>query len=61
MHDHPVSARELEQLSPDQRAQVVTERSTADVADLDPAFRSRVDAKSRQLLEERGLLDPERR
>lgn len=61
MSDAPISAGELEQLSPDQRALLVTERSTADVADLDPTFRARVETKSRQLLEERGLLDPEHR
>jgi hypothetical protein len=59
VHDGPVPASELEQLSPDQRARVVAEHSTEGVADLDPAFRARVEAKGRQLLEERGLLDPE--
>lgn len=62
MCDGPISsAADLEQLSPDQRASLVTERSTGDLTSLDPEFRARVEAKGQRLLEERGLLDPEHR
>jgi hypothetical protein len=62
MPDRPVvSAAELEKLSPDERAKLVDERSGADLSDLDPGFRARVEETGRRLLEERGLLDSDRR
>jgi hypothetical protein len=62
MADRPVlSAAELEQLSPNERANLVNERSGGTVSDLDPAFRAQVEETGRRLLEERGLLDPDRR
>ncbi|MDZ7733916.1 MAG: hypothetical protein U5R31_13380 [Acidimicrobiia bacterium] len=62
MADQPIlSAEELEQLTPDERAKLVNERSTTDLSDLDPDFRARVEEKGRRLVEERGLLDPEHR
>jgi hypothetical protein len=56
-----VSAAELEQLSPNERAKVVHDRSAGGLSDLDPAFREAVEETGRRLLEERGLLDPDRR
>ena len=56
-----LTAAELEQLSPDERARLVNEHSAADLSDLDPEFRARVERTGRQLLENRGLLDPEHR
>jgi hypothetical protein len=62
MPDRPVlSAAELEQLSPNERANLVNERSGGDVSGLDPGFRAQVEDTGRRLLEERGLLDPDRR
>ena len=62
MPDRPVvSAAELELLSPNERARLVDERSTGGLSDLDPAFRETVEKTGRRLLEERGLLDPDRR
>ena len=55
-----VSAAEMEQMSPDERARLVNESSIDDLSELDPEFRARVEAKGRRLLEERGLLDTER-
>jgi len=57
----PLSVAGMERLSPDERARIVSERSSDDLADLDPEFRARVDATRRRLVEERGLFDPERR
>lgn len=57
----PLSVAEMERLSPDERARVVSERSSDDLAGLDPEFRARVEATAMRLVEERGLLDPERR
>ncbi len=53
------TAAEMELMSPDERARLVTE-SASSLDDLDVGFRERVEAKSRRLAEERGLLDPER-
>jgi hypothetical protein len=61
MTERPVlSATELEQLSPNERARLVDERSGGDVSDLDPGFRAKVEQTGRRLVEERGLLDPDR-
>ena len=60
--DEPnVPVADIERLSPDERARIVSERSSDDLGDLDPEFRARVEATRRRLVEERGLLDPERR
>lgn len=62
MADRPVlSAAELERLSPNERAELVDERSSSDLSDLDSGFRRRVADTGRRLLEEGGLLDPEHR
>ena len=55
-----ISAAEMEQLSPDERARLVDESSIDDLSELDPEFRARAEATGRRLLEERGLLDTER-
>jgi hypothetical protein len=61
MSDRPVlSATELEQLSPNERASLVDERSRGDLSDLDPDFRAKVEETGRRLVEKRGLLDPDR-
>lgn len=53
------SAAEMELMTPDQRARVVEEGFRDSLDDLDPAFQARVEAKSRRLVEERGLLNAE--
>ena len=53
------SAEELERLSPDERARIVREGMLASLDDLDPDFRARVEAKSRRVAEEHGLLNTE--
>ena len=53
------SADELERLSPDERARIVREGMLASLDDLDPDFRARVEAKSRRVAEEHGLLNTE--
>ncbi len=54
-----ISAAEMEQLSHDERAQLVTENMLSSINELDPAFRARVQARARKILEDRELLDPE--
>ena len=54
-----VTAAEMEQMSHDERARLVTENMLDSVDELDPAFRARVEARGRRILEDRGLLDPE--
>ena len=53
------TADELERLSPDERARIVREGMLASLDDLDPDFRARVEAKSRRVAEEHGLLNTE--
>ena len=53
------TAEELERLSPDERARIVREGMLASLDDLDPDFRARVEAKSRRVAEEHGLLNTE--
>ena len=57
--DRVIKASEMEEMSPDERARVVNDNSLDSLDGLDPAFRSRVEAKGRRILEERGLLDTE--
>jgi len=54
-----VTAAELELLSPDERARVVREGQGTSLAELDPDFRARVEATSRRIAEEHGLLNAE--
>lgn len=58
---HAIPAEELERMSPDERSRILQERSRATLEDLDPEFRARAEATGRRLLEERGLLDTDRR
>lgn len=46
-------------MTPDERARVVAAGFRDSLDGLDPKFRARVEAKSRRLAEERGLLDSE--
>ncbi len=50
----------MELLSPDERARLVVDNSVSSLDGLDAGFRDRVDAQSRRIAEERGLLDTER-
>lgn len=60
MGERPIiTAEELEKMSHDERARLVTESMQDSLDDLDPAFRARVEARGRQILEDRGLLDPD--
>ncbi|MDW3217124.1 MAG: hypothetical protein R8F63_00815 [Acidimicrobiales bacterium] len=54
-----LSAAEMEQMTPDERAQAVRDRQLQSLDQLDPKFRDQVEATGRKLLEERGLLDVE--
>ncbi|MEM7339226.1 MAG: hypothetical protein AAF467_11290 [Actinomycetota bacterium] len=58
--DRVWTVEEMEAMSPDERARVVADGFRNSLDELDPAFRARVEAKSRRILSERGLLDPER-
>lgn len=49
----------MELMSPDERARLVRQGMLTSLDDLDPEFRARVEAKSRRLAEEYGLLDTE--
>ena len=53
------TAAEMELMSPDERARIVRQGQVTSLDELDPAFRSRVEAKSRRIAEEHGLLDTE--
>jgi hypothetical protein len=54
-----LSAAQMEQMTPDQRARAVRERQLQSLDQLDPKFRDRVEETGRKLLKERGLLDVE--
>ena len=54
-----VKAEELEKLSHDERARLVNESLHESLEDLDPAFRARIEARGRKILEDRGVLDPD--
>jgi len=58
--DRVWTAAEMELMSPDQRAQIVEAGFRDSLDGLDPDFRARVEAKSLRLVQDRGLLDPER-
>ena len=53
------SAAEMELMSPDERARIVRSGMHLTLADLSPEFRARVEATSRRIAEEHGLLDAE--
>ncbi len=46
-------------MTPDERARIVAAGFRDSLDGLDPEFRARVEAKSRRIAEEYGLLDPE--
>lgn len=55
-HPEPLKAEQLFAMAPEERAQAIAARHRPlSLDDLDPAFRARVEAKSRRLVEERGL------
>lgn len=54
-----LSAAEMEQMTPNERAQAIRDRQLRSLDQLDPEFRDRVEETGRKLLEERGLLDVE--
>ena len=54
-----LSAAEMEQMTPDERAQAVRDRQLRSLDQLDPEFWDRVEKTGRKLLEERGRLDAE--
>lgn len=59
MGDRPIlKAEELETLSHDERARLVTESLHDSLDDLDPAFKAKIEARGRKILEDRGVLDP---
>lgn len=60
MADTPrlITAAELEQLTPNERAALVNERVVTDLDDLDPDLVERLRSRGRELLEARGILDP---
>ncbi len=49
----------MEAMTPDERAGAVAAGFRDSLDGLDPEFRARVEAKSRRLADERGLLDSE--
>ena len=57
--DRVWTAAEMEAMTPDERARIVAEGFRDSLDDLDPEFRARVEAKSRRIVNELGLLDPE--
>ncbi len=57
--DRVWTAAEMEVMTPDERANTVTESFRDSLDGLDADFRARVEAKSRRIIVERGLLDPE--
>ena len=54
------TAAEMERLTPDERHRVINEGIVTDLEQLPPDFLARVRAKGRALLEERGLVAPQR-
>lgn len=54
-----VTAAEMELMTPDERAQIVREGELNSLDDLEPAFRERVEAKSRRIVENYGLRNTE--
>ena len=57
--DRVWTAAEMELMTPDERARIVAAGFRDSLDGLDPDFRARVEAKSRRVVAERGLLDPE--
>ncbi len=52
-----ISATELEEMTPDERAAVVNERIVTDLDELPPEFRARVMATGQKLAAERAQTD----
>ena len=49
----------MEQMSPDERAELVARGFRDSLDGLSPGFRARVEAKSKRIVDERGLLNSE--
>ena len=58
--DHLWTAEELEQLTPNERDRVVKEGFVTDLSELPPEFVARARAKGRALLEELGVIEPDK-
>jgi hypothetical protein len=52
-----ITAAELEQMTPNQRAALIRERTVTNLDEADPALVEWARAKGRELLEAHGLLD----
>ena len=57
--DRVWTAEEMEAMTPNERARAVAAGFRDSLDGLDPKFRARVEAKSRRLAQERGLLNSE--
>ena len=57
--DRVWTAAEMEAMTPDERARIVAEGFRNSLDNLDPEFRARVQAKSRRIVNDLGLLDPD--
>ena len=57
--DRVWTATEMERMTPDERAQLVAEGFRDSLDGLSPEFRARVEAKSKRIVDERGLLNSE--
>ena len=57
--DRVWTAAEMEQMSPDERARLVAGGFRDCLDGLSPEFQARVEAKSKRIVDERGLLNSE--
>ena len=58
--DHLWTADELERLAPDERSRIVRERLVWDTSTVDPEQLATIRARGREILDEHGLLPPQR-
>ena len=57
--DRVWTAAEMERMSPDERAELIAAGFRDSLDSLRPEFRARVEAKSKRIVDERGLLNSE--
>lgn len=55
-----VTIEEMEMMSPEERVQLLKERTVTDLSQVDPAFLERVKADARRALEKRQAIDNQR-
>lgn len=55
-----VTIEEMEMMSPEERVQLLKERTITDLSQVDPAFLERAKADARRALEKRQALDQQR-